>query len=105
MVKKVLTAAVATAIALSSLTACGNAPKNIASYKGGEIPAGVYIYTQQVTLTGYQNYINTGDILNQKFDDKKLSDIITDDSKDAMKRYAAVESESARLNLTLDEEE
>lgn len=105
MAKRFFSGAVAAAIIMSSLTGCSNAPKNVASYNGGEIPAGVYIYTQHATLNNYQNYMGGGDILNQKIEEKKLSQIITEDSKDAMKRYAAVESECARLNISLTEED
>lgn len=90
----------------ASLAGCGNKePQIAATYNGGSIPAGVYIFNQVNAMNeAYQKVANPyGDILSQEIDGVKAEQWINNRTAELVKTYAVVATEAARLNITLDE--
>lgn len=105
MNKKVI--ALALALLMAVLAGCGTQGDNtqhIASYTGGEVLAGVYIYNQLNTINQYAYYFGTEGLLEQKIGEQTVKEIVDQAADQNIKRFAAVESEFARLQLTLDQE-
>lgn len=106
-IKKLASLALALGIAAVSLTGCvsGKETSVAATYNGGEIPAGIYIYYQKVALNEvYQKVENPyGDILTQEVDGTPVEQWVNNRAAELVKTYAAVATEAARLNITVDE--
>ncbi len=105
MSKRTSSALLALSVLAVSLAGCTSKPASVASFDSGEIPAGVYIYNQYSQYSQFMSYTGTADLSFKVSEDKTLEDAIKEDSLDAMKKYAAVESECARLGITLSEGE
>lgn len=104
--KKLAALGLALGMAAASLTGCGSkTPQIAATYNGGSIHAGVYIFNQVNAMNeAYQKVANPyGDILSQEIDGVKSEQWINNRTAELVKTYAAVATEAARLNLTLDE--
>lgn len=105
-IKKLAALGVALGMAAVSLAGCGSKQAEIAAtYKDGAIPAGVYILNQiNAVNEAYQKVKNPyGDILPQEIDGVRAEQWINNRTAELVKTYAAVASEAARLNITLDE--
>ncbi len=105
-IKKLAALGLALGMAAVSLAGCGNkTPQVAATYNGGSIPAGVYIFHQANAMNeAYQRVENPyEDILSQEIDDVKAEQWINNRAVELVKTYAAVATEAARLNLTVDE--
>lgn len=96
----------AVALAVCSLSGCtfGANTRTAATYNGGEIPAGIYIYNQMTALNEayYQVPDMSKNVLSQEIDGVKATDWINNRAAELTRTYAAVESEFDRLGLTLD---
>ncbi|MDF3004713.1 MAG: PpiC-type peptidyl-prolyl cis-trans isomerase [Oscillospiraceae bacterium] len=106
IIKKLAALGLALGMAAVSLSGCGSkSPEIAATYKDGTIPAGVYIFNQVNALNeAYQKVANPyGDILSQDIDGVKVEQWVNNRAVELVKTYAAVASEAARLNVTLDE--
>lgn len=104
--KKLAALGLALGLAAVSLAGCGSkAPQIAATYNGGPIPAGVYIFNQVNAMNeAYGKVANPyTDILSQEIDGVKAEQWINNRTVELVKTYAAVSTEAARLNLTLDE--
>lgn len=104
--KKLAALGLALGLAAVSLTGCGSkTPQIAATYNGGSIPAGVYIFNQVNAMNeAYGKVANPyADILSQEIDGAKAEQWINNRAVELVKTYAAVATEAARLNLTLDE--
>lgn len=104
--KKLAALGLALGMAAASLTGCGSkAPQVVATYNGGSIPAGVYIFNQVNAMNeAYQKVANPyGDLLSQEIDGVKAEQWINNRAVDLIKTYAAVSTEATRLNITIDE--
>lgn len=101
-------AALLLAVSLSALFAgcsSGENTKTAAVYNGGEIPAGVYIYYQ---ITAYNEAAalapdSKTDPLKQEIEGVPAEQWIANRAAFYTRRFAAVESECARLNIVADE--
>ena len=103
---KVMCAALALALCLAGCE-IGKDATVAATYQDGSIPAGVYInnlisgYYSAMDKTGYL----ADDVLDQTIEDMPADDWIEDYALDATRRYAAVESEFARLGLSIPDDD
>ncbi len=105
-IKKLTALGMALGMAAVSFTGCGSkTPETAATYNGGSIPAGVYIFNQFNAMDeAYQKVANPyGDILTQEIDGVSAEQWINNRTVELVKTYAAVASETTRLNITLDE--
>ena len=105
MLKRTLTCVLAMAVLLLSLTGCGSKPANIATFDGGEIPAGVYILNEYNQYVNFVNYTGNSSLTAKITEDETLEEVILADALLSMKNYAAVETECKRLGIELTEEE
>ena len=108
--RKIAAIVLAAAMAAVSLAGCGTErPAVAATYNGGEIGAGVYIFNQFIALNNAYAQINnpymTGtNMLDQKIDGVTMEDWVVNNAAEAIKIHAAMKSEADRLGVTLDEE-
>ncbi|MFV0496587.1 MAG: hypothetical protein ACK5L0_00240 [Candidatus Fimivivens sp.] len=105
-IKKLAALGMVLGLTAISLAGCGSKQAQIAAtYKDGSIPAGVYIFNQINAMNeGYQKVANPyDDILSQEIDGVKAEQWINNRTEELVKTYAAVTSEAARLDITLDE--
>ena len=105
MLKRTLACVSAMALLLLSLTGCGNKPANIATFDGGEIPAGVYILNEYNQYVNFMNYTGQSSLSTKITEEETLEEVILSDALLSMKNYAAVETECKRLGIELSEEE
>lgn len=106
-IKKLAALGVALSMAAVSLAGCGSSGQAevAATYSGGSIPAGVYIFNQVNAMNeAYQKVANPyGDILSQEIDGVNAEEWVNNRTVELVKTYAAVTSEAQRLNLAVDE--
>lgn len=105
-IKKLVALGLALGMAAVSLTGCGGRQAEIAAtYNGGSIPAGVYIWNQINAIDeAYRKVANPyGDLLSQEIDGVKAEQWVNSRATELVKTYAAAASEAARLNITVDE--
>lgn len=107
-IKKLAAAVSALCIGVMSLAGCGaKAPQIAASYNGGEIPAGVYITHQINAVNDAYNklnnpYLTPEGMLSAEIDGVPAEQWINNRTAELVKSYAAVETEAARLGVSLD---
>ncbi len=108
--RKIAAIVLAAAMAVLSLAGCSTeAPAVVATYDGGEISSGVYIFNQITALnTAYNqliNQYNTGsNILNQKIEGVTVEKWVNNNAQEAIKIHAAMNSEAERLGVSADQE-
>lgn len=108
-IKKLAAAGVALSMAAMSLVGCsGKTSGPAATYNGGEIPSGVYIFNQVNAANEAYSKLSdptaTADsILKQQIDGVTAEEWINNRTVELVKTYAAVASEAARLQLVADE--
>ncbi len=107
-IKKLVAAALAVCMAALTLAGCAqSAPQIAAVYNGGEIPAGVYI-THQINAvndayTMLNNpYMTPKEMLAAEIDGVNAEQWIQNRTAELVKSYVAVESEAARMGISLD---
>jgi len=91
------------------LTACltnGAATAVSATYSGGDLPAGVYLYylatsTSKVT-SALEIYDET--VLNETYEGKNAAEWIVNDARESLRTHAVVEAKFAELGLSLGED-
>lgn len=105
MLKRTTQALLALSVLALSLTGCSNKPATVATFDGGEIPAGVYILNEHSQYNEYMSFMGSADLSFKISDEKTLAQAIEEDALAAMKRYASVESECKRLGISLSSEE
>ena len=84
-------------------------PTVVATYNGGEIPAGLYVFNQvtainQALAVAGNPYSQADQILNQKIEGVSGEKWITNLAAELTKYHAALKSEIERLDLKLDDE-
>ena len=106
-IKKLAVLALALGIAAVSLTGCvtGKETSVAATYNGGEIPAGVYIFHQVNAINEAYNKVANpyDDLMSQTVDGVAFEQWVNDRALKLVKIHAATASEAARLNINLDE--
>jgi len=109
-IKKIAAILLAAAMTVVSLAGCSTeTPANAATYNGGEVAAGVYIFNQISALNAAyaqitNPYMTGTNVLDQKIDGVTVEQWVIDGAAEATKMHAAMKSEADRLGVTLDEE-
>ena len=109
-IKKIAAIVLAAVMAIASLAGCSTArPETAASYNGGSVAAGVYIFNQLTALSDAYSrisnpYLSGINVLDQKLDGVTIEQWVIDRAAEATKIHAAVKSEAERLGVKLDEE-
>lgn len=104
---KILALLLALCLAVGSLAGCASGQDTAvaATYDGGELPAGVYLYylVSAYTRSVYQVENPYDDPLGQTVDGVDASEWIVSEAQTSLRRYAAVEKKFSESGLALDE--
>lgn len=96
----------AAALAVCAVSGCtlGEKTRIAATYNGGEVPAGVYLYNQVSALNEAYYLVPdmSKDLLSQQIDGIGAEEWINNRAAELTRAYVAIESEFDRLGLTLD---
>ena len=108
-IKKIAALLLSVAMLLCFAGCSSEKPTVVATYNGGEIPAGLYVFNQvtainQALAVAGNPYSQADQILNQKIEGVSGEKWINNLAADMTKYHAALKSEVERLGLKLDDE-